>query len=211
MKKALLILIGLFILTGCVNINNLTNDEILTNISTLAFKPNVYKTGYKYYLPRGMTVKKSSVLNEVISSKNYLYYLYVDAISYHNKVKKDYEINNRAFYSKAINDKAKWGYVEINLKANNKYLIEIMYNYAKIEVIVDKKDIKESLLQAINIVKSVKYSDVIIANLLEKNVLDNAEEEYNIFNTSRSDSTYIKIDDTYKEEETTVPDTDLIN
>lgn len=37
----------------------------------------------------------------------------------------------------------KFGYVEVNLLKNDKYLVEIMYNYAKIEVIVDKSNLNE--------------------------------------------------------------------
>ena len=87
-----------------------------------------------------------------------------------------------------------------------------MYNYAKIEMIVDKEDINKVMLSAISILKSVEYNDSVIANLLEDNVLDFAEEELDIFNTAGRDNDYIQIDDgSYQPVEDEIPDTDLIN
>ena len=103
------------------------------------------------------------------------------------------------------------GYVEINLTKNDKYLVEIMYNYAKIEVIVGKDKINEALLTSISILKSVDYNDEIVENLFGSNVLNFTEEEFNIFNTTSSDSTYLQTDGNYEETTEEVPDTDLLN
>lgn len=210
MKKVLAILMFLFILTGCTKVNDLSYDDIVKTIGNKTLRENVYRTGYKYYLPRGMKVENATLFNEVITSNNGVYYLYIDAVSYYNKVQKEYKVKD-VYYSKNINYQDKFGYVEINLLKNDKYLIEIMYNYAKIEVIVEKGDINISLLNAINILKSINLNDAIITNLLGSDVLNFAEEEFNIFNTTSSDSEYIKKDDTYQEEEQELPDTDLIN
>lgn len=210
MKKVLAILMFLFILTGCTKVNDLSYDDIVKTIGNKTLRENVYRTGYKYYLPRGMKVENATLFNEVITSNNGVYYLYIDAVSYYNKVQKEYKVKD-VYYSKNINYQDKFGYVEINLLKNDKYLIEIMYNYAKIEVIVEKSDINISLLNAINILKSINLNDAIITNLLGSDVLNFAEEEFNIFNTTSSDSEYIKKDDTYQEEEQELPDTDLIN
>ena len=211
MKKIMLIFVILLCVTACTDINSLSIDSVISKTMSVNFKPNVYKTGYKYYLPRGMSLDKSYLFNEIISSKNYLYYLYVDVVSYYNKSKKVYKFNKNAYFSK-IYDSDNGGYLEINLKGNGQYLIEIIYNYAKIEVIVDKKDINECVSNALYIVKSIKYNNDIIASLLEKKDIDSIEEEFNVFNTTKNDSTYMKIDDTYKEpiDDNTVPDTDLI-
>ncbi len=87
-----------------------------------------------------------------------------------------------------------------------------MYNYAKIEVIVDKSNLNEAMLSIINILKSVEYNDSIIANLMGDDVLNFSEEEFNIFNTKGSESNYLTVDkDASKEEDTKIPDPDLIN
>ena len=190
MKKIVIIISMLFLITGCTNIN---------------------KLNYSDYLPRGMQVSDSTMYNEVIEDANSKYYLYVDVVSYEKKIEKDYHINDKAIYSSKISFEDKFGYVEINLLKNNKYLVEIMYNYAKIEVIVDKRYCNEAMLSIINILKSVEYNDSIIANLMGDDILNFSEEEFNIFNTKGSESNYLTIDNNYKEEEEKIPDPDLIN
>lgn len=212
MKKIILIIIILVLTAGCTNINKLSYDDIVNNITTMSTKDNIYRTGYSYYLPRGMKVADSTLYNEVIEDANSKYYLYVDVVSFYKKITKEYEINNNAIYSSKINYNDKFGYVEVNLLKNDKYLVEIMYNYAKIEVIVDKSKCKEAMLSIINILKSVEYNDSIIANLMGDDVLNFSEEEFNIFNTKGSESNYLTVDkDASKEEDTKIPDPDLIN
>lgn len=211
MKKILIIICLLFI-TGCSDIRKQSYDDIINNIATRANKDNVYRTGYGYYLPRGMQVADSTLYNETITDARYKYYLYVDIVSYYKKVIKDYSVNNNALVSKKIDYNGKFGYVEVNLLKNDKYLVEIMYNYAKIEVIVDKSNLNEAMLSIINILKSVEYNDSIIANLMGDDILNFSEEEFNIFNTKGSESNYLTVDkDASKEEDTKIPDPDLIN
>ncbi|CDE48848.1 unknown [Firmicutes bacterium CAG:460] len=211
MKKIILIIIILVFTAGCTNINKLSYDDIVNNITTMSTKDNIYRTGYSYYLPRGMKVADSTLYNEVIEDANSKYYLYVDVVSFYKKITKEYEINNNAIYSSKINYNDKFGYVEVNLLKNDKYLVEIMYNYAKIEVIVDKSKCKEAMLSIINILKSVEYNDSIIANLMGDDILNFNEEEFNIFNTKGSESNYLTVDNDYKEEEEKIFDPDLIN
>ena len=211
MKKILIIICLLFI-TGCSDIRKQSYDDIINNIATRANKDNVYRTGYSYYLPRGMQVADSTLYNEAITDARYKYYLYVDIVSYYKNVIKDYTINNNALVSKKLEYNGKFGYVEVNLLKNDKYLVEIMYNYAKIEVIVDKSNLNEAMLSIINILKSVEYNDSIIANLMGDDVLNFSEEEFNIFNTKGSESNYLTVDkDAKNEEDTKIPDPDLIN
>lgn len=211
MKKILIIICLLFI-TGCSDIRKQSYDDIINNIATRANKDNVYRTGYSYYLPRGMQVADSTLYNEAITDARYKYYLYVDIVSYYKKVTKDYSVNDNALVSKKLDYNGKFGYVEVNLLKNDKYLVEIMYNYAKIEVIVDKSNLNEAMLSIINILKSVEYNDSIIANLMGDDVLNFSEEEFNIFNTKGSESNYLTVDkDASKEEDTKIPDPDLIN
>ena len=211
MKKIILIIIILVLTAGCTNINKLSYDDIVNNITTISTKDNIYRTGYSYYLPRGMKVADSTLYNEVIEDANSKYYLYVDVVSFYKKITKEYEINSNAIYSSKINYNDKFGYVEVNLLKNDKYLVEIMYNYAKIEVIVDKSKCKEAMLSIINILKSVEYNDSIIANLMGDDILNFNEEEFNIFNTKGSESNYLTVDNDYKEEEEKIFDPDLIN
>ena len=129
-----------------------------------------------------------------------------------NKVEEDYEENSTSEFSARITNDDKFGYIEVNLRENDKYLVEIMYNYAKIEVIVDKNDIKLSMISAISILRSIEYNDNIIANLLEDNVLNFAEEEMDIFNTGGENNESVLVDpDDYRPAQEVVPDTDYLN
>lgn len=83
--KKILIIICLFLVTGCTNVNKLSYEDIIGNISTRKSNPNTYRTGYSYYLPRGMRVSDSTLYNETITNAKYNYYLYVDIVSYYKK------------------------------------------------------------------------------------------------------------------------------
>ena len=212
MKKIFIIILLTLTLTGCTNINNLSYTEIANNFSYVGSKPNEYRTGYKYYIPRGMQVEDASLFNEILSDGQYLYYLYVDAVSYQKKVEFNYEKNSNSEFSASIKNDDKYGYIEVNLYENDKYLVEIMYNYAKIEVIVDEADINEVMLSAISILKSIVYNNSVIANLLEDNVLNFAEEEFDMFNNSSEDDNFIDIgSEDYQPIEEEIPDADLLN
>ena len=212
MKKVLLIIGLIFLITGCTNVNDLTYEEIIQNFGTNSSRTNTYRTGYRYYLPRGMQVNDSTLFNEILEDGKNTYYLYVDAVSYLNQVEYEYEVNQASLYSTAISNEDKFGYVEINLRENDKYLVEIMYNYAKIEVIVDEASINEALLSAISILKSIVYNNNVITNLLEDNVLNFAEEEFDIFDNVNSDSNSIQVEeDEFNPTEEEIPDIDLLN
>ena len=211
MKKIIILLGIIFFIGGCSNIKDLSYEDTLKTLNSYNHKANVYRTGYKYYLPRNLSIEDSTDFNEVLSDGKENYYLYVDALSYIKKIEHPYTTSNKSYFSRVLNYQDKYGYVEINLTKNDKYLVEIMYNYAKIEVIVGKDKINEALLTSISILKSVDYNDEIVENLFGSNVLNFTEEEFNIFNTTSSDSTYLQTDGNYEETTEEVPDTDLLN
>ena len=219
MKRFILIAIVL-LASGCTNINkNLTSkDDIDKNFNTLQATItdsnyemyNNYRTGYKYYTPKGLYVRGGSEYNEIINSRKYSYHLYVDVISFYNRVISKYEEDNKALYSKQINNKDKFGYVEVNELKNDRYLIEIMYNYTKIEVIVDKSDLEVAFANSMIILSSVKYNNDILTNLVGENVLTSKEIEFNIFETKKTESNFLEVEanNDYKEE---TNDPDLID
>ena len=213
-KKIILILLLSFILFGCKAIQDMDVDEVINNSVQSSVKVyNKYRRGYKYFLPKGLDVLDNTEYNEVIACKNYKYYLYVDVVSYYNKVIDIYEPNKTSYISKQINYEDKYGYLEVNKLSDNEYFIEIMYNYAKIEVIVKKSDINITISNSLNILNSVKFDTNILKTLLDEETSKFKEYDFNIFETTTNkESEYLQAveDDTY-DEDTDIHDTDLIN
>ena len=212
MKKIILLTILLISLTGCVNINSTSIENLVSTIKQSKLSlTNEYRNGFTYYLPVNMNVLSSDKANEVLTDGNYNYYLYADMISFYNKTSFDYKENKTSYKSLNLKDDKASGYLEINQK-NDKYLIEIMYNYAKIEVMVDKDKINEAISNSLIDISSIKFNKDIIENMLGKNVLSFSEEEFNIFETNSSTSNFLEIEkefDTYESDD--IPDYDLVN
>lgn len=212
MKKIILLIILLITASGCMKIKDNDVFKLIHEVQGSKLKlNNEYRKGYKYYLPVGLMVNKTDDFNEIIINKDIKYYMYVDLVSYYNKINKDYKINDKVFISKDITYKDINGYLEVN-EINDKYLIEIMYNYAKIELMVDIKDLEEVITNSIIILSTIKYNDDIIKNMMGEDILNFNEEQLNIFETTSSDSNfieYIQEYDSYEGPE--IPDIDLIN
>lgn len=212
MKKIFLALIVVFFLTGCTSIQKMSLDEIIdNNLNSNITLANEHRNGYKYYLPKGLRIINQNDYNEHIKSGDYTYYFFVDLTSYYNKVIEKFDSRDDVYYSKAIDFKDKYGYLEVKLIKDNKYLIEIMYNYAKIEVIVRKNDINVTVANAISILSSINYNDTMVEKIVGEELSSFSELEYNIFKTTH-ESNYLELvsKDVYDEQEEIIPDTDLI-
>lgn len=210
MKKIFLLCTLVIFLTGCTSINDSNIDNILKE--TLSSRVNITNTGrygYSYYLPRGIRVKNTKSFNERLEDDLYKYYLYVDVVSYNNKTNFKYTINNKAYYSSSLENNGKKGYIEINNYKNNQYLIEIMYNYAKIEVVVYEEDIKNVIANAMTIISSITYNDNVIVKYLANSSFEGNEESFNIFEIVGRNS-YLQITDEETQEEKN-QDPDYIN
>ena len=210
MKKLFLLVAILFILTGCASVQSSSIEEILNqSMNSLVDVVNVNRKGYCYYLPRGLNIKSSNDYNEIISDEKYLYYLYVDIVSYNSKIAFNYNANKEAYYSASLANNGQKGYIEINNYENDQYLIEIMYNYAKIEVIVYERDINKCVAYAISILTSIAYNDNVIENYLGDDIFLSSEEAYDIFEIVGSDN-YLQFTDEVEQTEE-VRDPDYIN
>ena len=212
MKKILIALSILFLLTGCNNIKNTEIEELVSIVRESKLKlSNQYRKGYKFYLPSDLQLKEIDGFNEIVTNGEYKYYMYVDLVSYYNNIKKEYKVNENCYISKIITYNEVDGYLEVNEK-NDKYLIEIMYNYAKIELIVDKDYLKEAVTNSMIVLSTIKYNNDIIKNMMGEDILQFNEEHLNIFETNGGESNfleYVQEYDAYEGE--VIPDTDLIN
>ena len=212
MKKFLVVLAAILILSGCSSIQSKDYDTLINEAASSKYDiVNTYRTGYKYYAPGNMDISNILDYNETLEDSSHKYYFYVDVVSYYNRVIENYEVNPEAYYSKVINYQDKYGYIEINKWKNGKYLLEIMYNYAKIEVIVEESFLKEAVSYAMVILASVKYNNNVLENIVGENVLTSKEIEFNIFETKKSESNFLKVseEDIYEDNDT-VKDPDLV-
>lgn len=192
-KKLVILIIISFCISGCT-INKLdTNnyDSLIDNI--LLQKLNVRNTvfeGYSYYIPHGLKYIDKNEYNSLLSDRyNNEYYIYVDVVSYYHKVKNKYKVDDHAYYSKKINNK-NGGYFEIN-EINDKYFVEAMYNYVKIEVYTSKDSLSDVVANVCEILSSVKYNDNVLRTIIGDKVLNYKEESFNIFTTKKSVTNYL--------------------
>ena len=213
MKRVLCMLATVLLLCGCSKINDKNYDELINSVVASNYKmENTYRTGYKYYTPTNMDILNTLDYNETLADDNYKYYFYVDVVSYYNRVIEKFKEDDKAVYSKSINYEDKYGYIEINKWKNGKYLLEIMYNYAKIEVIVDEENIKSAITNSMVVLSSVKYNNNLLESIVGENVLTAKEIEFNIFETKKNESNFLKVSEEDVYEDKDVPnDPDLVN
>lgn len=201
MKKLFVLLSIICLLaTGCsvVKLENNIDDIVSTILNDKTKLYNVYFDGYKYYVPKGLKlINKDEYNASFIDRYNNKYYLYVDIISYYHKVEKKYKENSSLFYSKELSYNNKKGYLEIR-EIDNKYYIQYMYNYVKIEVYTKKNHLSDVLNYSSYLLKSAKYNNKVIDSLIGENKLNYKEESFNIFQTSSKKDNFLNYENEYE-------------
>jgi hypothetical protein len=198
MKKKLIIMLLLCILTGCTVVRIDTNS-IDNIVSVVLSKDNkLYNRigkGYKYYVPRGVNYIDTEELNERLYSNGVYYYLYVDAISYYHKREEKYVENKNAYYSRKIKVNKKSGYLEINKEDGDNYFVEFFYNYAKIEAKVPKDELNNVVLNASYILSTVKFNNNVVKLMLNDEYFINKEEKYDLFEAKKKSDYFLEVVD----------------
>ncbi len=217
MKKFVILLITIILFTGCsiVRVDNKNFNELVDILMKDDIKLyNQSFEGYKYYLPKGMKMIEKHDYNQILQANNNKYYLYIDVISYYYKANLDYITDTSKYASILLDSNKKTGYLEIN-EENNQYFIKSVYNYAKIEVYVDKKDLKESIVNVLTILKSIKYNEKVINSFVGENKLNYTEEKFSLFeNDDKKDDNfleYIEEYDKYDDTEGELPEESKID
>lgn len=197
MKKIIIVLL-LFLITGCTAVRIDTDSiDTITNV-VLSKDNNLFNRigkGYKYYVPRGVNYIDSNDYNDKLYTNGDYYYLYIDTIRYYYNTNFNYEEDSNAYYSKPLDINGKKGYLEIN-EVSGKYLIEFMYNYAKIEALVDYNHINEVVLNSSYILSTIKFNSNVIKLMLDTEYFTNKEEQYDIFTSKTTTNKFLE----YKEE-----------
>lgn len=194
MKKIVILLLGLIFLTGCsavrIDTNSIDNivDVVLSKNNTLY---NRVGRGYKYYKPRGVSYIDTLDLNDVLYSNGDYYYLYIDAVGYYYKAKFDIKEDKNSYYFKKIKINNKEGYLKI-IEKKDGYHIEFVYNYAKIEAVVNEDRIEDVVLNSSYILSTVKFNDKIIGLMLDDEYFTNKEERYTLFDQKEENNNFLE-------------------
>jgi len=194
MKKCFLMILMLFILSGCsvTNFNNYSHEQIIDKVLSLDIDTyNKIGNGYKYYAPYGVVKIYSKQYNDILMKGKNTYYLYVDVVSYYYKNDYKFKENSKIYLSKDISTKNKKGYVNIT-KDNNKLYVEMMYNYAKIETYVEESELNNALLDISYILSSINFNDSLLKKLYEAGSLDSKAETYNLFENKDKKGNFLK-------------------
>ena len=202
MKRIVVLLSAIMLLmTGC-SVTKLDSNDLGKNVKILLSEKsslyNVFYDGYKYYLPKGVGFVTKDDYNAVLKdSVGNKYYLYVDAIGCYNKIENTYKVNNKSHYSKKLDYNKKTGYIQID-EVDSSYYIQFVYNYAKLEALVDKKDLTSTVSNMCYILRSVKFNDKILDSLIGENTLDYKEENYSLFDSNSSNETFLGVVEKYE-------------
>jgi len=189
MKKVILIFLLAIVLTGCsaVRIDTSSIDNIVNVVLSKNNKLyNQVGQGYKYSLPGGVTYIDSDELNDILYCNGNYYYLYIDAINYYYQTNIEYEQDSNLYYSQAFNTNEGFnysGYLKIE-EIDDLYHIEFVYNYAKIEAIVEKNDLNDTILNSSYILSTIKYNYNIVELMLNEEYFTNKTGKYDNYNTN---------------------------
>lgn len=211
MKKIIYLLLIIVMITGCSKLDTSSYITIVNQVLGYNTKLNNNTgKGYKYYLPKQVSLYDTNDNNSVLMYNNTKMYLYVDVVSYYNKSNNQFSENKESYYSKKIDYNGHFGYLEIN-KYKSGYFVEMMYNYGKIETFVKLEDINDMVYNMTIILSSINYNDTVISSLVGSNAYNYKEEVYNIFTPIEVEDNYLIFEeDIYDDYEGEIVDEDKL-
>ena len=213
MKKLLFLGCMILLLSGCsmVNIQEQSYDQIIDSIITNDSKlKSISLEGYSYFLPQGVSLSSNNQQNSVLYYNHKRMYLYVDLVSYYHKADSNYSYNKDSYYAKAIDKNGYKGYLVIS-KIGERYFVEFMYHYSKIEAYVNENDLKKTVTVMAYILNSIKINDSVLESLMGNNSLNYTEEQFNIFQPNGEQSDYLDYVEKYDEGRINSKDEDILD
>lgn len=202
MKKFFVLLLLPIFLSGCTRIDNEKEYKNIANniINSSTNLVNTATRGYKYYLPKGVSLIYNIDFNQKFRILEEDIYMYVDIVSYYYKKDlNDYEDDFNYYFSN-ISSKDKVGYIGIN-KEDNEYFVKIVYNYAKVEFYTNEDKLSSLISYAMIIINSIEYNDVLILEIIEDNNIRSEDTVYNIIKPDDSESKFNEYLEEYVQDE----------
>ena len=197
MKKGLLLILIVLLVTGCSKLSSDNMDTTVNGIVTSKIKTNRVSNSYKYYLPLGVTHLMDYEFNGELQYKNNYLYMYVDIISYNYKNNLNFDQKGEYnYYFKSLNNN---GFIGVNKLEDGRYYGTVVYNYAKIEFYSDKEDLYDTLAVSLIILSSIEYNDAAISNLI--NVSGSKDVLYEIDKPKDTESKFFQYLEEYVSDE----------
>ena len=202
-KKLIILLVILFMITGCTKIERQDKDYNKIVISCLTKKNNTNNValGYKFYVPKGVKLIKNYDYNQKFLVDDTYMYLYVDIVSYYYKNKILYNESNTDYYYNKISYNNKKGYIKIVQKSKDYYLIKIVYNYSKIETYTNKKNINKMLAIGTIILNNIEYKNKIIKKAINESLGSYSDVTYEIYKPEDASNRFTEYLEEYVQEE----------
>lgn len=194
MKKTLLLLIVILILSGCSveRIDNYHFSDVMNKILALDISyQNKVSNGYHYYVPKGVVRTDSNSYNDVLKRGDNTYYLYADVVSYFYKTEVNYDENQDIFYSSKIDNKGKKGYLQI-IEKDDKLFVQMFYNYAKIETYTKEDKLNETISDLSYILSSVRFNDSLLKNEYGSSDINSKEETFSLFENKEKEGNFLE-------------------
>lgn len=194
MKKTLLLLIVILILSGCSveRIDSYHFSDVMNKILALDISyQNKVSNGYHYYVPKGVVRTDSNSYNDVLKRGYNTYYLYADVVSYFYKTEVNYDENQDIFYSSKIDNKGKKGYLQI-IEKDDKLFVQMFYNYAKIETYTKEDKLNETISDLSYILSSVRFNDSLLKNEYGSSDINSKEETFSLFENKEKEGNFLE-------------------
>lgn len=191
MRKNVLIISLVILLTGCMRVDNSNLDyvQLVENCLSSKISTTDVARGYKFYVPRGSLLIKNYDYNQEFLVDDVSLYLFVDIVSYyHKELNNDIKINDAYYYEK-INYNGKSGFIYIK-KDIDSYFVKIKYNYSYIEFKANDKNINKLIIMSSIILNNICYNDMIIETILDEDFNNGSNVTYKLVKPDESGSDF---------------------
>lgn len=211
MKRRLILVIFLLMLTGCTKLDN-NLEGVIDVVLSEEQKVNTVSTNYKVYIPNGIIQLEDNDYNQKFKFKDRYIYLYVDTISYHYKNTTNYEhTTTYNYFYKNLNYNGKTGYIGINQYDDDLFYVKIIYNYAKVEFYSNQENLSLMVTNSLLIVNSIKYNDTLINVSLGEDNTAGKDIKYELETPDGTESSFNDVLQQYvieeeEQEEVVLPD-----